>query len=120
MRSFRRYWLRLHWSLCIIFLGVAAVALCGSHPPLHDHDVAHPPLCINASSAVAQKPHTSVLFADGGTFPFPPKVLTPVVANATLGSFLLLGFGLLAHPFSPPYERSFLKMPLLSLVVLRL
>jgi hypothetical protein len=120
VHSSRRCWLRFHWSLWIIILGVAAATLCSSHPPTHDHDVPHPPLCIDASSAVVQGPHTPVLFADRGTFPLPPKFLTLVVSQAMLASFLLVGLGLLARPLSQAPERSFLNTPHLTLAVLRL
>jgi hypothetical protein len=118
--SSRRYWLRLHSSLWIIFLGLFAAVLCSSHPPTHDHEVPHPPLCIDVSSAVVPGGHTTILFADGGTFPLPPKFLTSVMLAAMLGSYLLVGLGLLARPLSPPYERSFLNTPCLSHAVLRL
>ena len=116
----RRYWLRVHWSVWIIILGVSAAMLCSSHPPIHDHDMPHPPLCIDASSAVVPADHTAVLFVDGGTFPLRPKFLTPVVPNAALVGFLLVGLDLLARPLSPPHERSVLDTPRLSLAVLRL
>jgi len=120
VRRSRRYWVRLHLSLWIVFLGLFAATLCSSHPPARAHDVPHPPLCIDTSSAVAPGAHTAVLFSDGGTFPLPPKFLTPVVPDALLHSFLLVGLGLLAHRLSPPYERRVLNMPRLSLAVLRL
>src|SRR5688572_19635284 len=112
VRSFRRHRLCFHWSLCIVILGMAAAVLCSSHPPTHDHDEPHPLLCIDVSSAV--------LFADGVTFPLPSKALTLVGPDATLGSFILVGLDLWARPLSPPYERSILYTPRLSLGVLRL
>jgi hypothetical protein len=120
VRCSRRSWVHLYWSVWIIILGVSAAMLCSSHPPIHDHDVPHPQLCIDTSSAVVPGEHTAVLFADGGTFPLPPKFLTPVVPHAALVGFLLMGLVLLARPLSPPHERSVLDTPRLSLAVLRL
>jgi hypothetical protein len=118
--SSRRYWLCLHSSLWIIFLGLFAAVLCSSHPPTHDHELPHPPLCIDVSSAVVPGDHATILFADGGTFPLPPRFLTPVALDVTLGSFLLLDLGLLARPLSPQHESSFLNTPRLCPAVLRL
>jgi hypothetical protein len=120
VRRFRRYWLCFHWSLWVIILGISAAALCGSHPPTHDHDAAHPPLCIDAGSAVVPGTHPVVLFADRGTYPLPSKSLAPLTPDATLGSSLLLGFGLLAPPLSSLRGRKPLTPYRLSRAVLRL
>ena len=120
MRRFRRHWLCFHWSVWVIILGISAAVVCGSHPPMHDHDAAHPPLCIDASSAIVPGAQSVVLFADRGTYPLSSKFLAPLTPDATLGSFLLLGFGLLAPPLCSPHERKTLTLYPHSPAVLRL
>jgi hypothetical protein len=85
-----RYWSRLSWSL-MISLSVAAAVLCASHPPSHDHNGGHPPLCTDNSSPATLGNNKSLLIPDGGTFPLPPKSPFPVVSQAALSTQLLVG-----------------------------
>jgi hypothetical protein len=101
-------------------LGVSAAVFCSSHPPAHDHDAAHPPPRIDVSNAVVPGAHAVAFFADRGTYPLASKFLAPLIPAATLGSSLLLGFGLLAPPWFPLRERKALTPYRLSPAVLRL
>jgi hypothetical protein len=85
-----RDWSRLGWSL-IIFLSVAAAVLCASHPPTHDHDGGHPPLCTDNSSPATLGNDKPLLIPDGGPFPLPTKSSFPVVSQVALSAQLLVG-----------------------------
>jgi hypothetical protein len=96
--AFRRYWLRLHWSLWIIFLGLAAAVACANHPPSHDHHDGHspldhhgghPPLCSDTNIPATLGNEKPIISSDGGTFPLSAKSLFPLVFLAALSGPLL-------------------------------
>ena len=100
MYAFRRYWLRLHWSLWIIFLGLAAAVACTNHHPSHDHHGGHspldhhgghPPLCSDTNSPAMLGNAKPILSSDGGTFPLSAKSIFPLVFLVALSSPLLVG-----------------------------
>jgi hypothetical protein len=91
MPGARRPRSRFCWSLCLIFLGLAAAVACASHPPNHDHDVGHPPLCTDTSSPVTLAYDKSTLLSDGGILPLSLKSFFPVVFLAALSAQLLAG-----------------------------
>src|SRR2546428_709821 len=100
MQRAHRYRLRHSWSLWIILLGVAAAAACGSHPPTHDHDVGHPPLCTDTSSPAIVANDKPLLLSDGRTFPLSPKFLFPLVSQPALSAQLLVGLLVLPEVLS--------------------
>jgi hypothetical protein len=114
----RRHRSCLSWSLWILFLGLTAAVACASHPPSHDHDVGHPPLCTDTSSAAMLAPDKSALFPDGGTFPLSLKSLFPMVSLAALSG--QLPAGLFTWPGDPSQidTRTSVSPPMF-LVVLR-
>ena len=91
MPGARRPRSRFCWSLCLIFLGLAAAVACASHPPNHDHDVGHPPLCTDTSSPVTLAQDKSTLFTDGGVSLLSLKSLSPEVSLVALSAQLLVG-----------------------------
>jgi hypothetical protein len=113
----RRHWSRLSWSL-MIFLGLAAAVACASHPPSHDHNVGHPPLCTDTSSAATLGSGKPILSPDGGTFPLSPKSLFPIVFLAALSVHLIIGVPVLSEALSQTDTRTSVSPPLF-LVVLR-
>jgi len=117
MSGTHREWSRLSWSV-IIFLGLAAAVACASHPLGHDHDLGHPPLCTDSSSAVTLgngKPPPS---PDGGLWPLSLKSLLPGVSLAVLSSQFLLGLQLSQEALSQSDTRTSVSPPMF-LVVLR-
>ena len=120
MQRFGRQGSRLHCSLWIVFLGLFAATVCSSHAPTHHHDLPHPPLCIDVSSAVMRGDRSTILFANEGSFPLPPKFLSPLASSDILNSFLLIDIASFALPFFTTPEQTFRNTPRLSLVVLRL
>jgi len=113
----RREWLRLSWCL-IIFLGLAAAVACASHPPSHDHDVGHPPLCTDRSSAVTLANGKPALSPDGGTWPPSPKSLFPLMPLAAPSSQFLVGLQVWSEALSESDTRTSVSPPMF-LVVLR-
>jgi hypothetical protein len=79
------------WSLCLIFLGLAAAVACASHPPNHDQDVGHPPLCADTSSPVTLAYDKSTLLSVGGVLPLSLKSFSAMVFLAALSAQLLVG-----------------------------
>jgi hypothetical protein len=100
MHRSHRDWSRLSWSLWIILLGLAAAVACGSHPPTHDHDVGHPPLCTDTSSPATLGNDKPLLFPDGGTFPLFPKSSFPIASLVALSAQLLVGLLVLPEAVS--------------------
>jgi hypothetical protein len=118
MSRTRRDWSGLSWSFLIIFLGLAAAMVCASHPPSHDHDVGHPPLCTDTSSPATVAQGKPSVFLDGGSFPLSPKSLFPIVFLAALSSQLLLGLQVWPDTLSQTDTRTSVSPPMF-LVVLR-
>jgi hypothetical protein len=118
MQGARRDWSRLSWSLWMIFLGVAAAVACASHPPSHDHDAGHPPLCTDTSTPATLAHDKPLLFPDGGMFPLSPKSLFPLGSLAALSGQLLVGLLVLPGALSQGDARTSISPPML-LVVLR-
>jgi hypothetical protein len=118
MQRSRRHCSRLSWSLWIIFLGLTAAVACASHPPNHDHDVGHPPLCTDTSSPAMLAHDKPTLFPDGRTFPLSPKSLFPLVSLAALSGQLLVGLLVWPKAFSQRDTRTSVSPPMF-LVVLR-
>jgi hypothetical protein len=112
-----REWSRLTWSV-IIFLGLAAAVACASHPLGHDHDLGHPPLCTDSSSAVTLGHGKPTLFPDGETGPLSPKSFFPVVSLAAPSTALLPGLQVLRETLSQQDTRTSVSPPMF-LVVLR-
>ena len=117
MLGARREWLRFSWSV-IIFLGMAAAVACASHPLGHDHDVGHPPLCTDSSSAATLGNGKPALSPDGATWPLSPKSLVPPVSLAALASQLPLGLQVWPEVLSEHDTRTSVSPPML-LVALR-
>jgi hypothetical protein len=113
----RREWSRLSWCL-VIFLGLAAAVACASHPPSHDHDVGHPPLCTDTSSAVTLGNGKPTLSPGGGTWPLSPKSLVPPMPLAALSSQLLVGLQVWPEALSESDTRTSVS-PAMFLVALR-
>jgi hypothetical protein len=113
----RREWSRLSWSF-IIFLGLAAAVACASHPLSHDHDVGHPPLCTDRSSAVTLGNGKPTLSPDGGIWPLSPKSLFPPMPLAALSSQFLAGLQVWSKALSESDTRTSVSPPMF-LVVLR-
>jgi hypothetical protein len=109
---------RLSWSLWIMFLGLTAVVACASHPPGHDHDVGHPPLCTDTSGPAMLAHDKSTLFPDGGTFPLSLKSLFPLVSLAASGAQIRSGLPVWAGDLSQNDTRTSVSPPIF-LVVLR-
>ena len=109
---------RLRWSLWMILLGVAAAVACASHPPSHDHDAAHPPLCADASSAVALARDKLTLLANGGASPLSPTSLFPLGSLATFSGLPLAGLLGLSAALPQGDARMSISPPMF-LVVLR-
>lgn len=120
VQGFGHYRSRFYWSVWILFLGVFTAAVCSSHAPTHEHDVPHPPLCIDVGSVVMRGDRSTILFANEGSFPLPPKFLAFIVSSGILSSFLLVDIKRFAPPFSPSFEQTFRNPPRVSLAVLRL
>jgi hypothetical protein len=118
MQRSRRNRSRLSWSLWIIFLGLAAAVACASHPPSHDHDVGHPPLCTDTSNPATLGNDKPLLFPDGGTFPLFPKSSFPIVSLVSLSAQLLVGLLILPEALSQRDARTSVSPPMF-LVVLR-
>jgi hypothetical protein len=118
MQRTHRNWSRLSWNLWMIVLGVAATVACASHPPSHDHDAGHPPLCTDTSTPVMLVHDKPLLFPDGGTFPLSPKSLFALGSLAGLSSQLLVGLLMLPEALSQADARTAISPPML-LVVLR-
>jgi len=118
MSCARRPWSRFCWSLCLIFLGLAAAVACASHPPNHDHDVGHPPLCTDTSSPVTLTHDKSALLSESGVIPLSLKAFLPVVFLAALGVQLLAGPFTCARAGSLSDVHTSVSLPRL-LVVLR-
>jgi hypothetical protein len=114
----RRQGSRFSWSLWIIFLGLTAAVACASHPPSHDHDVGHPPLCTDTSGPAMLAPDRSTLSPDGGTFPLSPKSLFPLVSVAGPGAPIRFGLPVWPRDLSQHDIRLSLSPPMF-LVVLR-
>jgi hypothetical protein len=112
-----REWSRLSWSV-IILLGFAAAVACASHPPGHDHDLGHPPLCTDSSSAVTLGNGKPTLSPDGGMGPLSPKFFLPVVSLAAPSTALLPGLRVLWETLSRHDTRTSVSPPMF-LVVLR-
>jgi hypothetical protein len=68
-----RDWSHFRCSLWMIFLGVAAAVACASHPPSHDHEAAHPPLCTDTSILAAIARDKLLPLPDGGALPLSHK-----------------------------------------------
>src|SRR5687768_4741741 len=113
----RREWLRFSWCL-IIFLGLTAAVACASHPLSHDHDMGHPPLCTDRSSAVTLGNGKPTLSPDGGTWPLSPKSFFPPMLLAALSSQLLVGLQVWPEALSENDTRTSVSPPMF-LVVLR-
>ena len=120
MHRFQRDKLTLVWSLWIACLAIATAPACLTHPAAHDHDSAHPSLCIDASSPMAQRADRPTLFADRGAFPRPSKSLPRGVFDTAIGLHLASGLSLLAQPLSPIPEPIVVNPSRLFPVVLRL
>lgn len=118
MQRARRDWSRLSWNLWIIFLGVAAAVACASHPPNHDHDAAHPPLCADTNSPAALAHDKPTLFPNGGAFPLSPKSIFPLGSLMAFSGQPRLGLLELPGPLSQIDARTSVSPPTL-LVVLR-
>jgi hypothetical protein len=102
----------------MLFLGLVAAVVCAAHPPSHDHDVAHPPLCMDTSSSTALAPQKRMIFPDGGTFPLSPKFLFPLGSLAAFSSQPLQSLLELLGPLSQSDAHTSVSPPTL-LVVLR-
>jgi hypothetical protein len=114
----RRDWSRLSWSLLIIVLGLAAAVACGSHPPSHDHDVGHPPLCTHTNNPATLAHAKPLVFLDGGTFPLSPKSLFPLVSLPALNAQVFVDLLVLPAALSQSDARKSVSPPMF-LVVLR-
>jgi hypothetical protein len=106
------------WSLWVLFLGLTAAVVCASHPPSHDHDVGHPPLCTDTSGPAMLAPDRSLLFPNGGTSPLSLKSLFPPAFLATPGAPMPLGLPVWPGDLSWHDTRTSVSPPML-LVVLR-
>ena len=102
----------------MLFLGLVAAAACASHPPGHDHDVGHPPLCTDTKSPVTLAQGKSSIVLDGKLLPLSPKSLSPIVFLAALSSELLPGLQALPEALSQSDTRTSVSLPMF-LVVLR-
>jgi hypothetical protein len=120
MRRSRRREFTFVWSLWLICLVIATAPACLTHPAAHNHDVTHPPLCIDTSSPIAQRDGKPILFPDGGSFPLPSKSLPPGFSSAAISMHLPWGLGLAARSPFPTHAHTLLSPPRISPVVLRL
>jgi hypothetical protein len=102
----------------MIFLGLTAVVACASHPPGYDHDVGHPPLCTDTSSAVTLGNGKPTLSPDGGTCPLSPKSFFPAVSLAGPSVVLPPGLQAWTKGLSERDTRTSVSPPMF-LVVLR-
>lgn len=118
MRSHSRYWSSLIWSFWIVLLTVVTATACVGHPDAHH--AAHPPLCIDSSSPVAQRNDRLILFTDDETFPLPRISLVPVASPASMRAGLLLGLPLSPDRLSGMDDRISVRTPCAFLPVLRL
>lgn len=118
MRRAHRDWSRLSWSVLIILLGLAAAVACGRHPPSHDHDGGHPPLCTDTSSPATLAHNKPMLFSDGGTFPLSSKIPFLLVSLTALGAQFLMGLLILPEALSQSDTRTSVSPPMF-LIVLR-
>jgi hypothetical protein len=114
----RRNWSRLSWSLWMIFLGVTAAVACASHPPSHDHDGGHPPLCTDTSSPATLGNGKPIRSPDGGAFPLSPKSFVPVMSLTALSGQLLVGLLVWPKALSQSNAHTSVSPPMF-LVVLR-
>src|SRR5262245_42529822 len=114
----RRHWSPFSWSLWILFLGLTAAVACASHPPSHDHDVGHPPLCTDTSGSAMLAHERSTLFPNGGTSSVSLKSLSPLVALPAPGAQIPLGLPVSPEDLSQHDTRTSVSPPMF-LVVLR-
>ena len=113
----RRDWSRLSWSFFIIVLGLTAAVACGSHPPSHDHDVGHPPLCTDTNNPATFANAKPLVFLDGGTFPLSPKSLFPLVSLPALSAQVLVGLLVLPEAVSQADARTSVSPPMFLVVL---
>jgi hypothetical protein len=102
----------------MIFLGVTAAVACASHPPSHDHDGGHPPLCTDTSSLATLGNGKPILIPYGGAFPLSPQSLVPVISLIALSGQLLVGLLVWPKALSLSDARTSVSPPVF-LVVLR-
>lgn len=114
----RRGWSRLSWCL-ILCLGLAAAVACASHPPSHDHDVGHPPLCTDTNSPVTLTQGKPSIVLDGGLLPLSPKSLLPVVSLDAFSTELLPGLQVWPEALSQCDTRTSVSPPLFLVVLSR-
>ena len=120
MRGSRRCEFTFVWSLWLICLVIVTAPACLTHPTAHDHDVTHPPLCIDTSRPIAQRDDKPILFPDGGSFLLPFKSLPPGFSAAAISTDLPSGLGLIARSLFPIHAHTLISPPRISPVVLRL
>jgi hypothetical protein len=101
-----------------MFLGLTAAVACASHPPGHDHDVGHPPLCTDTSGPAMLAPDRSTLFPNGGTSPLSLKSLFPPVFLAAPSAQMPFGVPVWPWDLSQHDTRTSVSPPIF-LVVLR-
>jgi hypothetical protein len=106
------------WSLWVMFLGLTAAVACASHPPGHDHDVGHPPLCPDTSATAMLAPDRSTLFLNGGTSFLFLRSLSPLVSLAAPGAPMPVGLPVWPGDLSQRDTRTSVSPPMF-LVVLR-
>jgi hypothetical protein len=114
----RRHGSRFSWSLWILFLGLTAAVACASHPPTHDHDAGHPPLCTDTSGPAMLAHDRPTPFPNGGTSSLSFKSLFPLVSLAAPGSQIPLGIPVWPGDLSQHDTRTSVSPPMF-LVVLR-
>jgi|SRR5919108_5377559 hypothetical protein len=120
MRRSRRWKFTFVWSFWLACLAIATAPVCLAHPMAHDHDEAHPSLCIDTNSPLAQRGDKPTLLTDGKSFPRPSKSLPPGVSFAATRVHLPLGFSLSAQSLCQIYEQTLISPARIFPMVLRL
>ena len=120
MRHDHRHWSCILWSVWIIVLAVGTAVVCASHPPTHDHEVPHPPLCTDSHSPMVLGEGIPLLVADGGTFPLPATWLLPYAVPVGPSAHLTISPWPLGPPRCWTEDSPSLRMPLQWCAVLRL
>jgi len=120
MHTWCRSRFALTWGVSTILLAVAAVVACASHPPVHDRELPHPPLCFEANSPTMPGHHKTILFADDGSLPLLPTFLAPLVPLTSMHALVSLALTMLPHPLSAIFAHTSMSTPRAFLPILRL
>ena len=120
MHRSRRCQFTLVWSLWLACLAIVTAPMCLAHPLAHDHDEAHPSLCIDTSSPLAQRGDKPTLLTDGRSFPRSSKSLLSGVFCVTTRADMPLGYSLSAQSLSQIHDHTLIKPAHMFPMVLRL